>query len=188
MKKYKALILVLSLIILGVVSFHFVSLYKEEIYQDKYDEIVDELGDVFSQTEKASVIKISVWKNSIYKTSDDETDEYTKNDKGVFYSDFNDALQKLNDSEKFNNYYKTASKKLNDVSRQIKELNKPSSKYTKAFDELLEFYSLSNQFFDLTFNSIESLQTFTEKQNQLDNDVYESYGKALVYSSYYLKK
>lgn len=44
----------------------------------------------------------SVWPNSIYEESDEETDEYTKED-GYFVSDFNEALGNLFADSAFSN-------------------------------------------------------------------------------------
>jgi type II secretory pathway pseudopilin PulG len=76
-----------------------------EIYNSALGTLYDEFHEYTSTYSK-------VWKNSIYQIEDDETDEYTTDDDGEFFDDFNDALSSyvasdeyLSDATEINNIY-----------------------------------------------------------------------------------
>jgi hypothetical protein len=59
------------------------------------------LGTLYDDFHEYTTAYSKVWKNSIYEIEDDDTDEYTTDDDGEFYDDFNDALSSYVSSDEF---------------------------------------------------------------------------------------
>lgn len=61
------------------------------------------------------------------------------------------------------------------VSDEIKEkingLNNPSDEYEKAYDEVLDMYTYSEEYIEMALNPSGSLQSFNEAKNQLSSDI-----------------
>ena len=181
----KKVLLVVVLLLGASVCFYSISFYKETKYQVTYDKAFKSIQEVCVESESSSNKMLKIWHNSIYKVDDEETNEFTKNENGIFYTDFNDALGKYYESNEYLKYYEKAKSSLDDASLLIKKLNKPTDKFEKAFDALLDYYAHSKDFYNLAFNMQGSYNSCSEKYNQLENEYNDIFQKAMAYSSYY---
>lgn len=75
----------------------------EQQYQECYDSTVYKMSETIVIAEEMCNLTLSVWHNSIYKIEDEETDVYTRNKKGVYFEDFNEALNNLVNSDEYQN-------------------------------------------------------------------------------------
>ena len=122
----------------------------------------------------------SVWSNSIYEESDEETDEYTKED-GYFVSDFNEALGNLFADSAFSNKVKSVSEKQDTVNSLLKKLNNPPQEYKEAYDKMKEFYDAYITLSNLATNPSGNLQTYSNSFSEADTKVLNCYKAMQVY-------
>ena len=122
----------------------------------------------------------SVWSNSIYEESDEETDEYTKED-GYFVSDFNEALGNLFADSAFSNKVKSVSEKQDTVNSLLKKLNNPPQEYKEAYDKMKEFYDAYITLSNLATNPSGNLQTYSNSFSEADTKVMNCYKAMQVY-------
>ncbi len=75
--------------------------FREAVYIENCKEFLSEVLDGWGIEEEVCNKISLVWYNSIFKVSDDETNQYTLNANGYFYSDFNDALYSYTTSAEY---------------------------------------------------------------------------------------
>lgn len=82
----------------------------------------------------------SIWKNAIYKTSDTETDKFTKDETGEFYDDFNDAFSSYYDSDDYETDRKDVTESRETEQLYYEEIvkSKPFNKEVEKMQELAE--------------------------------------------------
>lgn len=102
-KKHKGIVVIIILLILIAGAWF---LYSNASSVNTYNQFVDlynTIADGARKAETANILITDVWKNSIFQTSDEETDKYTKANggSGQFYDDFNDALSSLYEDQDF---------------------------------------------------------------------------------------
>jgi len=117
----------------------------------------------------------SVWYNCISEESDKSTNKYTQNSNGVFYDDFNDALEKWFMSDKY-------SDKLSEIEKEKDSLDSLYNRI-KAYDlgseeELTALSSLKEQvgdFYQLTTDPNGSYSDYLESFSMTDRDFNSKY-------------
>lgn len=115
-----------------------------------------------------------VWRNSIYKESDKTTDKYTKNSKGVFYDDFNDALSEWMFSKKCSKMKANAlaqKTKIDEIYKKIQDSSEYVDDSQKKRDEMDALKELRNEvetFYKITTAPTGSLDTFSESFSTSD--------------------
>lgn len=123
--------------------------------------------------EKAADLMYDTWNNTIWKIDDKETDKFTKDSNGEFYTDFNDAITQLyKKSDDFQANYQMLKYNNDSVDDSIKDLQSPPEKYEKAYSDAQQAYALFKQFAKHILDpSGETLNSFKEKYDQLDSDL-----------------
>lgn len=160
----------------------------EQIQKEKFiknvNSYIDVEKDVVEEVKEIVTFRKKVWRNCNWETEDPETDKYTKNSKGHFFDDFNDALQKYENSDKaaeqiekveeesidFEDYYsKITSYKT--TNKSYKKIKKYVQDITAEFKNLLKYdatYGYSYSEYDSKtedyFNNIQELETDLEQQ------------------------
>lgn len=156
----------------------------EESYKQLYTETVHKMLDTLVIEEKLCNLIQSVWHNCIYKLNDETTDYYTKDSNGKFFEDFNDALQKLWDSDISSEYVTKINKNDSEIVEASKALNDPPEKYKGSMlDTFLDYYVEYKKFLALPYSQ-ESLTSFKEKFDSVDNSSIEAYTRAQVFCAY----
>lgn len=122
-----------------------------------------------------------VWHNSIMKTHDAETDPFTLDDNGEFYSDFNDALKKLFSNQAFATRITTLQTHQMDITSHIKDLNNPPDEYKDAYSHLTDFYNSYSKFVDLVTSPSGTYQTFTRDFSTYDSDTSAQWTSMQIY-------
>lgn len=149
------------LIIAGVAIGNAVSLNK---YEEKLETAYDTITRGAETAEEYSTLQSKVWSNCIHERASVETDKYTKNKNGWFYSDFNDALTSFYEGESFN--YSMVNLNVTSVNLQMAELKDCPKKFEDEYKALKELYVAYSDITDLVVgNTSHSCNSFTEALN-----------------------
>ncbi len=132
-------------------------------------------------TERCGNLVQKVWHNSIYKIKDTETDAFTLDASGNFYSDFNTALDNLYADDAFVKDLQSIRDNRSEVEEKIRGLKNPPSEWQSAYDELLLFYDCYYDFTELVLYSNCSLNEFKEMFSKYDTDGVKHYNKLSLY-------
>ena len=101
MKLKKKVLLILCIVLCLVVGiFGYQQYHCYHAYVDAVREIADEIKKEEENLNRCLSLYVEVWENSIDQVEDSDTDIYTMH-KGVFYEDFNDALNCLEQDEQY---------------------------------------------------------------------------------------
>ena len=146
------------LVIVGILIGNAISLNK---YEDKMEKAYDTMVSSAADAEKYCSLQSKVWRNSIYEQSNTETDKYTKDENGRFYSDFNDALGSFYDGEGL--LYLSVSLSISDVDNYMSELKKAPKKFEEEYAALKQLYVAYSDLADLVIGtSSYSLNSFND--------------------------
>lgn len=153
----------------------------EKVKKEKYIENVDDListlyVNAFIAEEYLGLVD-SVWYNTIYEKNDEKTDLYTKKD-GVWNEDFNDSLASLYIS-KFSEVSKLK-KSIEEIGKDIKELNKPPKEYEDIYENLLNVYLSYESYLNFATDPSGTLMTFRQSANSKSDKFLEDYNKLKV--------
>ncbi|MBR5707944.1 MAG: hypothetical protein IKX41_01005 [Oscillospiraceae bacterium] len=132
-------------------------------------------------TENCANLMQSVWNNSIWKIADKRTDHYTHAESGVFYDDFNDALAALFADPDFREDIKSIRQNRDDVEELIRKLKNPPRAWQDAYSELLRLYDTYYDFTELVLNTHCSLNEFSERFVEYDNEMVKRLDKMDLY-------
>lgn len=146
------------LIIIGIVIGKTVSLNK---YKQNLESAYDSITYGAEQAESYASLQSKVWRNCIYEQSSTETDKYTKNEYGRYYSDFNDALSSFYDGESLT--YSLVSLNVTTVDGYMTKLKDCPEKFEDEYRALKELYIAYSDLTDLVVGtSSYSWNTFSE--------------------------
>lgn len=136
----------------------------------QYKEFLENLESAYSYmstsadiAEDYCTLESKVWRNSIYENSSSETDKYTQNEYGYFYSDFNDALRSFYKGEKLNSSSIELGASMVDVYMASLKNSPPKcqDKYKEEYSAIKEMYIAFSELTDLVIGSSSySLDTF----------------------------
>lgn len=136
-----------------------------------HDEYVSNINKVYMYmmggavtSETACNLTSGVWHDAIFGGWDDETSPYQA-------SDFNDALKKLYESEKYQGYVsgiEDGNDKIDDIMR---DLTDPPSDCESAYETLQDLYPEYQSFASLATDPSGSYTTYTQKFEEADSTV-----------------
>ncbi len=147
-----------AVIIAGIVIGNKVSLNQ---YKEKLESAYDYMTYSALKAENYASLQSKVWRNCIYEQSSTETDKYTKDEKGKFYDDFNDALSSFYSGEIIT--YMSVDTNVSAVNDLMSELKDCPEKYEDEYKALKELYVAYSELTDLVVgSSTYSWTTFSE--------------------------
>lgn len=184
-KKYLSILLVAVLLIGGI--FFIDKSVKEINYRNDFDDIVYSIQECASDLGNTLILMGDIWNNSINKKSDEKTDNYTKNEKGVFYDDFNDALAKYYDSDEYKEIVDKITEKNNYIYELTNRLQNPPKKYNRAYEELVTFYGYYVKFMNMAIGGGTygmNYNEFSDEFEQISRDIVTEFLKIRMFTSY----
>ena len=140
--------------------------HEEELtkYKNNLYSAVEEMSLGIVWAESASSLIHDVWYNSIHQKRSYKTDKYTT-DYGIFYDDFNTALQKLMSSSEFTS--KISLVKISQLSTEVwmKSLKNPTEEFKSAYSVLLDLYGAYTELNNLAISPTGTLVSYTTNWN-----------------------
>ena len=184
-KRSKKAIWLILLAVLLIGGFFIKREFDSYRYSENLQNAVIEVMNSAVDAEKAGGLIHSVWYNSIFQIDDAETDKYTKRaaGDGPFFDDFNDALGVLFSDQSFQADLAALSESQSNVAQLMRELNNPPQKYQEDYSALKELYSAYVELVTLVINPSGTLESFTERFNDADQNVVECYYPLSFYFS-----
>lgn len=184
-KKRKGIISVIIIIALIAGAW---LLYSENAKIDTYNKFVylyNIMTDGAEKAETANVLIVDVWRNNIYKTRDDKTDKFTReNDgNGGFYSDFNDALSSLYSDQSFKDDLEEIYTLQAEAGSLIKDLAKHPRSFDEEYSDFKDCYQMFVKFTNMSLTGNGSLKSFTDEHNELDNGLVDKLTELNIYFS-----
>ena len=173
----KIIIIAAVLVILGVAGYFEYSRvmldkakskHEEELthYKRKLSSAVETMFySTFTAENTCSLIH-EVWYNSIHKKRSNKTDKYTTG-YGIFYDDFNIALQKLMSSSEFTSKINSIKGSQKNTEEAMKSLKNPPEEFKSAYSLLLNLYEAYTEFNDLAINPKGTLVSYTASYNNV---------------------
>ena len=138
-------------------------------YKEKLNEAYDNICVSAEDAEEYCTLQGKVWYNCIHKNSSGETNKYTKDSYGVFYSDFNTALSKFYIGESAT--YQRIESDEAAISKLMSELKDYPSKYEDEYKAIKEMYKSYSTLTDLVLGDTSySYNSFKEALNNSISD------------------
>jgi len=94
--------------------------------------------------------------------------------------DFNLNIASLNSYYQANGMLDEIEETSDGIQERITELNDSPADYEEAYDELLNLYTYSEEYAELTLNPQGSLQSFNENRNELSSEISNTYRRIEV--------
>lgn len=177
-KKNMILVIIAMFVIFSVIFVLNSKIQSNEYYENAKN-ITITMAEGATNAEKIGNTIISVWGNSIYKRKNETTDKFTMKN-GKFVDDFNDALSNLYSDEEFNKTISDIQKNRNDVMKIMRKLKNPPQKYNELYSVIKALYEDYSKFTKFVIDSKGSYNSFSENFNTYDNELAETYEKALL--------
>ena len=183
-KGKKALIVILCIILVLITIL--ASLYyigSKYIYSENFRNCIFSIMESAADVENAGNMVQKVWANSIYRTSDIETDKYTRADGGLgdFYPEFDTASDALFSEGEFISTLQTIASQKNDITALMKQLSNPPSSFASDYNDLKEMYACYLEFADIVLNTSGSLESFSASFGSADENLLKAYYHFSVY-------
>lgn len=145
--KLLAIIIPAAVISLMIVVISIVNGFKLNKYETTLVETYNTMVQGAEQAESYASLESKVWRNCIMQSASTETDKYTKNEYGNYFSDFNDALQKFHTGEYLT--YSEVSANVDVVNNYMAELKDCPDKFEEEYRALKEMYVAYSDLTDL---------------------------------------
>ncbi len=164
---------IIALIILGILGYaaiYYAGYAKIQNYKASLSEAIVEIYNSADKAEDIALLTSKVWQNSINRTSDEETDRFTKRDdgQGSFYNDYHDALEALRNSKDYKEDIKWLKDNRNTVSEMIQNLSSPPSEMEDDYKQLRKFYTAYTEYLTyVTNNHEDDYDTYVDTCNDL---------------------
>ena len=160
--------------------------YSDSVRVNTYNQFVNlynTMSNCSVKAEQANVLTINVWKNSIFKTVDEQTDKYTKKSdgSGMFYDDFNDALSSLYADQSFADNLTEISDLQINAGVMLRDLAKHPKAFDVEYSDFKNCYNLFLKFTNLSLRPSGSLGSFTEDYNELDKELGDKLQELKIY-------
>ena len=185
--KGKKILLVVLCVIFVLVAIICALYYvgSKNIYSENFQRIIYDVMDSAADVETAGNLIKRVWANSIYQTSDPETDKYTRaaGGSGEFYPEFDTALDTLFSDEVFISSLQNIASQKYDITALMKQLSNPPSSYAADYDDLKKMYACYMEFADIVLNTSGSLESFAERFSSADDNLLKAYYPLSAYIS-----
>lgn len=178
-KKKRIRLSAFMVVLIAVLCFGFAQIKEKDYAVNLYNATYTMLQGCADAETACNLIQ-KTWNNAIWEKSDKETNKYTKT-KGVFVSDFNDALGNLFADEDFKKQLGEISENQSQVTAYMKALQSPPKKYEKAYDKITEFYETYLQFTNMAINPSGSLNSFADDFEKIDKKSMKIYDEMQVY-------
>lgn len=182
-KKHKVIIAAIIVIaLLAGAGF----LYSNAATANTYNQFVDlynTMAEGAVKAETANILILDVWKNSIWKIADDETDKFTKENEGSgqFYEDFNDALASLYSDQDFIDNLAEIFSLQTEAETLIKDLAKHPKAFDEEYSDFKDCYKLFVKFTNMSLAGEGSLNSFTDDHNELDKEIADKLNELDIY-------
>ena len=152
---YGWIIILIILGILGYATINYLENMKIQNYKASLSEAIVEIYNGTSKAEDVAILTAKVWKNSLTKTSDEETDRFTKRDdgQGSFYNDYHDALEALRNSKDYKADIKRLNNNRNTISEMMQNLSNPPTEMEDDYKQLRKFYTAYTEYVSYVTNS-----------------------------------
>ena len=121
-------------VFIAYIGYDFYQYQHESNYYEVVDQIFETRNKSVDTFNESKDLMLNVWFNSIWKTSDAKTNKYTKKN-GVFYEDFNDAIDQLYEDKDFQKDLNL----LTDTVRELKELKNDLGNPPEEYEEYNEY-------------------------------------------------
>ncbi len=172
--------IVLAVVILAVGKFVYDYIASEN-YKMKVEDCAYTMIEGAANAETACNKIVSVWSNSIWKTQDIETDKYTTDEGGLFYEDFNDALDSLFEDEDFLNDLREINDNLEAVNDEMRELQNPPKGCSQLHDAFMNFYDAYYELVNCAIDPTGNLESYSNEFSDADEDSAKYFDKLKVY-------
>jgi len=129
-----------------------------------------------SEAESLCNLTAKVWRNAIYKTSDSETDKYTKPGYS-FVNDFNEALSNLYSDPVTVRKVSDIKSNQETVKGLIRDLQSPPDGLERCYDTVTELYASYKGLTDLAINPSGNYNSFSESKSKKVSDFMEAFEK-----------
>ena len=139
-------------------------------YQSNLIEAYNNIISGASDTEDCGNLLLKVWRNSINKTADEETDKYTRPD-GSYVSDFNDALQNLYNDTDFSAKVSSIKTNQDTVTSAMKTLQNPPEEFKDAYNAMITMYNKYVEFTNLITDPSGTYYSYQDNFNTIDSDM-----------------
>lgn len=151
---------------------------EEQFLEEVQSLSVSMLGTAADAEEVCNLTQ-QVWSDCIFENFSMDTIKYTtENGDGIHYhDDFNDALIQLFSDEEYIAKVSGIQRKQSDISVEMERIDIPSKEMQPFYDLLSEEYDIFLDFASFATNATGTLESYSEKFRQLDENFMGAYNK-----------
>ena len=131
--------------------------------------------------EDSGIQFLTVWNNSLFEIQDDDTDKFTRDETGAFYSDFNDALDLLVADKDYQRTIRQAEEARSEASELMGKLTNPPRRYEEAYRNIKTLYSDYMAFYNIVVNPSGNYSSYSDKFEQARDKLLEVYYSVSMY-------
>jgi len=169
----KIVITIVLLLLLGLLATHIITDTRTTNYTNDVAFAIENMISSAIDAEECGILIIKVWKNSIWRISDAETDPYTK-ENGYFVSTFDEAIHNLYEDDAFSGKIDMINDARIIATEDIQWLNSPPNGYEFLYDDLNNLYEKYMSFTGLVVYPTGSYYTYSEDFAKAQKDFVES--------------
>ncbi|MGY3717070.1 hypothetical protein ACWE42_16275 [Sutcliffiella cohnii] len=168
---------------------------KTDAYNSDLRSVADNMLNNASEVEKVLVMYSTVWSYSIENRSpipvqqmaekigvdrDVILEHFVINSAGNVPNDFSTNIHSIKSYYESTGVLGNIKEKSDDIKSKISELNNPPKDFENVYDEILDMYTLTEEFLEMALNPKGSLQSFNENFNRLSSDIASKYKRIEV--------
>lgn len=163
-------------IVLGSIAIKTIHKVK---YLKNYVVTMELIANSTAQAENCSDLIVLVWNNSITKTNNYSTDEFTK-ENGEFYSDANRALAKLFSDKEFKIKLDSLKSEILVNAKLIDKLKDYPSSYENEFEKINELSNLFVEYVDLIMSPSGDFASYRKNIDTVNLNIVHKYNEIVV--------
>lgn len=151
-----------------------------ESYRSTYSSAVYGMYDGAAAADEACVMIHNIWRNTIYETSDPETDPYTMSG-GAFNDDFNTSIEAYFASEDYGNLKSRILDGQSVIKGYMKDLQDHPAECSDSYAEIKDYYDAYNAFIDCAIYPEGNLREYGDSFEDARSDFMTEYESVSLY-------
>jgi hypothetical protein len=176
------------ILLLSVITFALMGCGDEQSaeYRSNLQSLADDMLENAAEAENVLNQYAAVWSHSIQSSAaipvsemvsvtgmdeDAVMDSFQINSAGNIPNDFSMNVNSMALHFESTGKLQEIEQSAEEISKQINELNNPPEEYEKAYDELLDMYTYTEEYTEMAISPSGSLQEFNDKRSQLSSDI-----------------
>jgi len=164
----------IAVLVVGIIMYQ---QYKEKQYIKNAYDYLESCRLTFNDSNSVTGMTEQIWYNCIWEKDNGKTDPYTKKSDGSFYDDFNDALTKWFESDKYISKVKKINSNYSNAQTLYNELTNPPLNMKNTWSAIQSLNRRIVSFKNAAINPQGSYNQYSSQVNKIYNKASDAYDK-----------